>query len=85
MFLSLLHFSSSSLLPSSFSSPPLPLRLSLSVWVASRGPSRLTMIDVCSSMKMMTVVNKTRSELPQTGLPSVLYSLLTGNRNIPSK
>ncbi|CAL8314124.1 unnamed protein product [Lota lota] len=52
---------------------------------ASRGPSRLTMIDVCSSMKMMTVVNKTRSELPQSGLPSVLFSLLSGNKNIPSK
>ncbi|KAG7271596.1 hypothetical protein CRUP_000096, partial [Coryphaenoides rupestris] len=53
---------------------------------ASRAPCRLTMIDVCSSMKTTVVVNnKTRSGLPQSGLPSVLYSLLSGDKHVPSR
>ncbi|KAJ3606775.1 hypothetical protein NHX12_026294, partial [Muraenolepis orangiensis] len=63
-----------------------PPRIDLSAGAkAPRGPSRLTMIDVCGSMKMMAVVNKTRGGLPQSGLGSVFYSFLSGNKNIPSK
>jgi len=45
------------------------------------------MIDVCSSMKTTAVIsNKTRSGgLPRSGLPSVLYSLLSGDKHVPSR
>ncbi|XP_029902662.1 kinesin-like protein KIF26B [Myripristis murdjan] len=51
----------------------------------SRGPSRLTMIDVCRSMKGITDSNNSKSKLPHSELGPVILSLLSGHKNIPNK
>ncbi|KAM3860926.1 kinesin-like protein KIF26B [Diretmus argenteus] len=49
----------------------------------SRGPTRLTMIDICSSMRGMTEHSNSRSRHPELG--PVILSLLSGHKNIPNK
>uniref|UniRef100_UPI003AAD8836 kinesin-like protein KIF26B n=1 Tax=Centroberyx gerrardi TaxID=166262 RepID=UPI003AAD8836 len=50
-----------------------------------RGPTRLTMIDVCSSMRGMTEPNNSKSKLPHSELGPVILSLLSGQKNIPNR
>ncbi|KAM4633766.1 kinesin-like protein KIF26B [Polymixia lowei] len=52
---------------------------------ASRGPSRLTMIDVRTTMKRKSATSRSRSGLPHSELGPVILSLLSGHKNIPSK
>lgn len=46
----------------------------------SRGPTKLTMIDVCSGIRGMS-----RKKLPYSELGPIVVSLLSGSRTIPNK
>ncbi|XP_056150173.1 kinesin-like protein KIF26B [Lampris incognitus] len=50
-----------------------------------RGPNKLTLIDICSSVKGLTGVCRSKREPPHSELGPTILSLLSGYKNIPNK
>uniref|UniRef100_H3CWH4 Kinesin motor domain-containing protein n=1 Tax=Tetraodon nigroviridis TaxID=99883 RepID=H3CWH4_TETNG len=57
-----------------------PRAESSTIGKGSRGPTKLTMIDVCSGIRGMS-----RNKLPYSELGPIVVSLLSGHRTIPNK